>query len=446
MAVQHVFTRAQLREKLVRRLRGYYPAFTVDSSQAGTITSSDLTHVGEGGAQAALTGWWLMLTSGSHLGEVAAIRDHTVQEGNATITYSASAFGGEELPNGVKGFVLNRNPIVLHDVLNEACLELYPDLHVAMLDESNVISGLLLNPSVEVLDPAENNRFLHWDSPMSLVDVSDDIVIHGMRSAVLEPRGSTLSDSPDNDNMTQDVQLREAGARTNADFHFGCFVYAPAVRTVVIRLYDEDDNVVGEDSNDYAGEWTRLYCRGTDARKVGIRYTGESGTMARADAFFLDGGDLYRYRVPDNFIEWPSVVSIQQDQYHPNGPFTPITGWRRVTDGDDRYIVLDEYRNVAIYAGHYLRLEGRAPVGRDLVADDADDTARVEVNGPRAEALVEYATGLAKERFSEGVNFEAAEELRREARRHMDSAMMKLDRGDVRQPLSFNPAVSSKLV
>ena len=441
MAVMHSYTRGEIREKLVRRVRGYYPRFTVAAAtSAGTFTSYDATMLGEGARGSRLIGYWIMLTSGDYAGEVAHITHHSVALGVATISYSVHSFGGNALRAGTKGFFLQRNPEILHDVIDDACLELFPALHVPITDESMTVGGLLANPSLDVLDADRADHvFQEWDSPTTLVSASD-LAIHGRRCAMLQP--SELVD-----NLEQTLEERLAGVRTGAAHIAGCFVNAPEEQSVTIRLYDEDDNELGAHTNGRVGLWELLEVQGQDAVKVGIRYDGD-GT-ALVDAAYCYSGIYYRYALPDTFINWPHAISVQRDIYYPNGPFTAISGWRRVPQerGEKRYVVIDEFSSLLPFRrGHYLRFEGRAPVGRALIEDDADDDSIIEVNGPQSEVLVEQAAYLAKMRWAAGTNYDAAQELRRQAKYHMEHAQELLGRSTVREPMTMNPVLASKRV
>lgn len=420
------FTRAQVREKLLIRLLGYYPGITVDeNSTPSTVRSTDARYLPDGIENDGFEGSWLFLTSGDRLAEAGLITSYEISGNVGVLTIPEGIFGDAGLPEGTKAVITRRSPHSLHDVINAACLELYPALSADVRDESQTFSGALKNPSLEKATASAVPEWTVEGSP-TIEAVAEGL--HGGAVRITPSAGEAAR-------LTQLLDLSLTTAQNNSSITLGGFIRSTDRQDATISL-----GGVVEASSDYrfslSNVWGWTEVRGP-IPQGGQDVTAVIEIAAGADpvdldAFYAYGGTYRRYPVPDEFIDWPSAVYVQQDRFEPAGYYLPLSRWQRApTEDGERFIAFGPTVPVHAFSGLYLRMESRTAIGRELV--DGGDDAKIEVGDAQVEILIEKCMQLMKLRMAETEDRESANQLRREAAINEERVARLLRRGGSRK-------------
>ena len=78
----------------------------------------------------------------------------------------------------------------------------------------------------------------------------------------------------------------------------------------------------------------------------------------------------------------PVQVSVQDEEDHPDGSYTPVRNWHIEESGETRYLILDE----DLTPGRRLRLEGYG-----VLSTMSTDAGTTEVSAPRTQLIVARA-------------------------------------------------------
>jgi hypothetical protein len=264
-------------------------------------------------------------------------------------------------------YIVNFDPQIMTDAIQQATRTLYPHLYLPTRDETIVVDNLLANWDFENWDSTGSNSAVatSWAN-IGTPSTNDESsrVAHGSYSMSIAATGATEGIEQ---NIFTSVNINEVASKT---LHVRAWVWASVADAARIRVTYDGSNY--DSSNYHTGdsEWegpSLIYVDSdidADMTELTVSCEVTSGNTAYFDSVVAWIDNVSEYDLPSTVIRGPHKVYMQDQVQEPNGHYTPLA------------------RPVS---GRILRIEH---MGR-LTAPTS--SASVELDESRAELLVAQA-------------------------------------------------------
>ena len=300
---------------------------------------------------------WLLITSGTAIGE--ARRISTVSASTITVGLAYSA----QIASGVTYEVMTYDPDISHAALEQAIRLSYPKLYLPLRNETLIVDNLLANPDFET------GTFTSWvniGTPTNAANTNR--VIHGAQSASITASGATEGIEQ---NLLNALDFTDYAGKT---LHARAWLLATVASAGRMRVtfdgttYTNGPFHSGDD--DWEGPNTHLIdvTIPASATEATLSFEVTDGNVLLVDLAAAWVDPLTRYTVPTAFVYGPHLVRQQARRLEPQGDYLPLGPGNPPR------------------AGHLLQLEG---MGRLTVP--TTETTSVEVDENQAEYIVALA-------------------------------------------------------
>ena len=378
-------TRATLRQEVAQLLGDNQSLTTSSSGSSTTVKDTSLKNLPGGLDCCAFENYYVLITSGSASGEEKRVSQYTASCAMLTVQEAFSA----TIASCVT-YELHRHSVTdYHAAINDALVQVYPQIHKELIDETLVIDNLLSNADFETF---ASSNFTGWTATGSPTIVQEtSLVLHGCSSAKLTAGGSGST-------YYQDV-VTNVDELVNKSVKFEAWVSASCACSVRLRLdwngscIDSSDYHSGDGNSNFP-QWERLnISANVPSTATRIRATVDiaASKVAYIDGAWLRADRLYNYTVPSCF-DTVNDVLIQANICKPNGEYIQLSGRPQ--------------------EGHRLRLLGKKELS--ALSTDAGTT---EVTEPQvraiaalsarnlAQTLWQRASGDQRERYLEDLQY-----------------------------------------
>ena len=313
-----------------------------------------------------LTNKWLYMVSATNTainGSSRRISGIHASDGTITVIGAMAA----STSSGDTYYIVNFDPQIMTDAIQQATRTLYPHLYLPTRDETIVVDNLLANWDFENWDSTGSNSAVatSWAN-IGTPSTNDESsrVAHGSYSMSVAATGATEGIEQ---NIFTSVNINEVASKT---LHVRAWVWASVADAARIRVTYDGSNY--DSSNYHTGdsEWegpSLIYVDSdidADMTELTVSCEVTSGNTAYFDSVVAWIDNVSEYDLPSTVIRGPHKVYMQDQVQEPNGHYTPLA------------------RPVS---GRILRIEH---MGR-LTAPTS--SASVELDESRAELLVAQA-------------------------------------------------------
>jgi hypothetical protein len=380
-------TGKELRQLLSENIGDYRSLTTTSSGNVNklTLVDTELANLTEsdGGIQG-----YVAITSGTDDGAIRRILNgipgYTASGTIATVNLVFSAL----IASGVTYELHRFDPLIKRRAINRAIEQLYPILHLPLIDESLVVDNLLSNSGFETA--ASGNVHPSW-TKVGTPTITDETSIrrHLTNSAKIVASGAAegqtqtvqvnieeligkivASGAAEGQTQAVQVNIEELIGKT---VHAAFWVYTTARPWARIRV-DTDGGTTFLSSDYHTGtdQWELLKIAATipsGATQLALRLEVADTGTGYFDAGWMAVGPLYRYTLPTTMVTGPYRVYEQYSESNPQGPYYPIKG--------------------ALTKGHILRL-----IGKNYLSRPATDSATTEVDGARLNLIAAKAAEI----------------------------------------------------
>lgn len=313
-----------------------------------------------------LTNKWLYMVSATNTainGSSRRISGIHASDGTITVIGAMAA----STSSGDTYYIVNFDPQIMTDAIQQATRTLYPHLYLPTRDETIVVDNLLANWDFENWDSTGSNSAVatSWAN-IGTPSTNDESsrVAHGSYSMSIAATGATEGIEQ---NIFTSVNINEVASKT---LHVRAWVWASVADAARIRVTYDGSNY--DSSNYHTGdsEWegpSLIYVDSdidADMTELTVSCEVTSGNTAYFDGVVAWIDNVSEYDLPSTVVRGPHKVYMQDQVQEPNGHYTPLA------------------RPVS---GRILRIEH---MGR-LTAPTS--SASVELDESRAELLVAQA-------------------------------------------------------
>ena len=313
-----------------------------------------------------LTNKWLYIVSATNTTiNGSSRRISGIHDSNGTITVIGAMAASTS--SGDTYYIVNFDPQIMTDAIQQATRTLYPHLYLPTRDETIVVDNLLANWDFENWDSTGSNSAVatSWANigPPSTNDASSRVA-HGSYSMSVAATGATEGIEQ---NIFTSVNINEVASKT---LHARAWVWASVADAARIRVTYDGSNYDSSDYHTGDSEWegpSLIYVDSAidaDMTELTVSCEVTSGNTAYFDSVVAWIDNVSEYDLPSTVVRGPHKVYMQDQVQEPNGHYTPLA------------------RPVS---GRILRIEH---MGR-LTAPTS--SASVELDESRAELLVAQA-------------------------------------------------------
>jgi hypothetical protein len=356
-------TGKELRQLLSENIGDYRSLTTTSSGNVNklTLVDTELANLTEsdGGIQG-----YVAITSGTDDGAIRRILNgipgYTASGTIVTVNLVFSAL----IASGVTYERHRFDPLIKRRAINRAIEQLYPTLHLPLIDETLMVDNLLLNSQFQ--SAVSGGASPNWttDGTLTLTDETT-IIRHGTQSLkAVNSSGSVAAIE-----QTPTVSINEITGKTaTAKF----WVYATAASAVRLRWDWDGTTLFSGEYHTGEDEWQLLNAIATipdSATRLKCRLEVANGATVYFDTGYGAVGPVYRYTLPTAMITGPYRVYEQYSESNPQGPYYPING--------------------VLTKGHILRL-----IGKNYLSRPATDSVTTEVDGARLNLIAAKAAEI----------------------------------------------------
>ena len=313
-----------------------------------------------------LTNKWLYMVSATNTAiNGSSRRISGIHDSNGTITVIGAMAASTS--SGDTYYIVNFDPQIMTDAIQQATRTLYPHLYLPTRDETIVVDNLLANWDFENWDSTGSNSAVatSWAN-IGTPSTNDESsrVAHGSYSMSVAATGATEGIEQ---NIFTSVNINEVASKT---LHARAWVWASVADAARIRVTYDGSNYDSSDYHTGDSEWegpSLIYVDSAidaDMTELTVSCEVTSGNTAYFDSVVAWIDNVSEYDLPSTVVRGPHKVYMQDQVQEPNGHYTPLA------------------RPVS---GRILRIEH---MGR-LTAPTS--SASVELDESRAELLVAQA-------------------------------------------------------
>ena len=313
-----------------------------------------------------LTNKWLYIVSATNTTiNGSSRRISGIHDSNGTITVIGAMAASTS--SGDTYYIVNFDPQIMTDAIQQATRTLYPHLYLPTRDETIVVDNLLANWDFENWDSTGSNSAVatSWAN-IGTPSTNDESsrVAHGSYSMSVAATGATEGIEQ---NIFTSVNINEVASKT---LHARAWVWASVADAARIRVTYDGSNYDSSDYHTGDSEWegpSLIYVDSAidaDMTELTVSCEVTSGNTAYFDSVVAWIDNVSEYDLPSTVVRGPHKVYMQDQVQEPNGHYTPLA------------------RPVS---GRILRIEH---MGR-LTAPTS--SASVELDESRAELLVAQA-------------------------------------------------------
>ena len=313
-----------------------------------------------------LTNKWLYIVSATNTTiNGSSRRISGIHASNGTITVIGAMAASTS--SGDTYYIVNFDPQIMTDAIQQATRTLYPHLYLPTRDETIVVDNLLANWDFENWDSTGSNSAVatSWAN-IGTPSTNDESsrVAHGSYSMSVAATGATEGIEQ---NIFTSVNINEVASKT---LHARAWVWASVADVARIRVTYDGSNYDSSDYHTGDSEWegpSLIYVDSAidaDMTELTVSCEVTSGNTAYFDSVVAWIDNVSEYDLPSTVVRGPHKVYMQDQVQEPNGHYTPLA------------------RPVS---GRILRIEH---MGR-LTAPTS--SASVELDESRAELLVAQA-------------------------------------------------------
>ena len=313
-----------------------------------------------------LTNKWLYMVSATNTAiNGSSRRISGIHASNGTITVIGAMAASTS--SGDTYYIVNFDPQIMTDAIQQATRTLYPHLYLPTRDETIVVDNLLANWYFENWDTTGSNSAVatSWAN-IGTPSTNDESsrVAHGSYSMSVAATGATEGIEQ---NIFTSVNINEVASKT---LHARAWVWASVADAARIRVTYDGSNYDSSDYHTGDSEWegpSLIYVDSAidaDMTELTVSCEVTSGNTAYFDSVVAWIDNVSEYDLPSTVVRGPHKVYMQDQVQEPNGHYTPLA------------------RPVS---GRILRIEH---MGR-LTAPTS--SASVELDESRAELLVAQA-------------------------------------------------------
>ena len=313
-----------------------------------------------------LTNKWLYIVSATNTTiNGSSRRISGIHASNGTITVIGAMAASTS--SGDTYYIVNFDPQIMTDAIQQATRTLYPHLYLPTRDETIVVDNLLANWDFENWDSTGSNSAVatSWAN-IGTPSTNDESsrVAHGSYSMSVAATGATEGIEQ---NIFTSVNINEVASKT---LHARAWVWASVADAARIRVTYDGSNYDSSDYHTGDSEWegpSLIYVDSAidaDMTELTVSCEVTSGNTAYFDGVVAWIDNVSEYDLPSTVVRGPHKVYMQDQVQEPNGHYTPLA------------------RPVS---GRILRIEH---MGR-LTAPTS--SASVELDESRAELLVAQA-------------------------------------------------------
>jgi len=407
-------TAANARKLLSQGVGDWVTDTTSATSGAGTLVCSRLADR----ADDFYNEQFVMVTSGTALGNVRRISDFTGTTGTVTpyIAFSGSIAASVT-------FELHRiDPTEKDQSIIEACRDVYPYLRKEIVDKTLVGSNPLPNSHFEDW-VADTTKPDYWTTAGTGITIAANTTAENFRGGA---KSVALTRAGTNGYL----YISESEWPALLDFaNYNISVYSwvksSATAQVRIQVYTKAGTAGTEKTTNGTyhtggGEWEKLKNENitipSDLRDIEIRLSSDAAnTVCYLDNTYIIGFPTYKYIVPKQFVGWPTEISYQLDtststygcdDVDEQLPWEKLFSWKKIDDGTNKF-VLFPYQ---IPSGQKIIMKGHG-----YLSQPTGDTSNIELNQPDVKALVAYAAYLLYDRLASKPSAEDVGRLEKEA-------------------------------
>ena len=301
--------------------------FVSDSSSSGgsTTTLVDTSIYRE--AINTLTNKWLYMVSATNTTiNGSSRRISGIHDSNGTITVIGAM--AAITSSGDTYYIVNFDPQIMTDAVQQATRTLYPHLYLPTRDETIVVDNLLANWDFENWDSTGSNSAVatSWASITGSPNTNDESsrVAHGSYSMSFAATGAGQGIQQ---NIFTSVNINEVASKT---LHARAWVWARVADAARIRVTYDGSNY--DNSNYHTGdsEWegpSLIYIESAidaDMTELTISCEVTSGNTAYFDGVVAWIDNVSEYDLGSTVIRGPHKVYMQDQVQEPNGHYTPL--------------------------------------------------------------------------------------------------------------------------
>jgi hypothetical protein len=336
-----------------------YRSLTASANGAAdgtTLVDTSLRNLRGGREDDTFEDWYVLITSGSALGEERKVRQSRFTSDTLTFDEAFSV----QIASAVTYELSSISAAEKHAALLEAIRQLTEDVPLRIIDESLIVDNLLLNPSFEIFSATFTN-WTNTGTPTLSQDTSN--VLHLTNAASITASGAAEG--------IQQTVIPNVKDVTGRAVTFGCMVRATAADKARIRLLWGSSAYQSHDYHDGFDEYQHqeiTIAIPSTATEVTAVLEVADGATALFEASYLHVQPLYRYTLPTTLKESPRYISQQAEVGRPDGLFLPVG------------------RNTDLIAGRILRLEGKGTLN-----EPSSDTDTAQIGAPHVAIVVALA-------------------------------------------------------
>jgi hypothetical protein len=273
-----------------------------------------------------LTNKWLYIVSATNTTiNGSSRRISGIHASNGTITVIGAMAASTS--SGDTYYIVNFDPQIMTDAIQQATRTLYPHLYLPTRDETIVVDNLLANWDFENWDSTGSNSAVatSWAN-IGTPSTNDESsrVAHGSYSMSVAATGATEGIEQ---NIFTSVNINEVASKT---LHARAWVWASVADAARIRVTYDGSNY--DSSNYHTGdsEWegpSLIYVDSAidaDMTELTVSCEVASGNTAYFDGVVAWIDNVSEYDLPSTVIRGPHKVYMQDQVQEPNGHYTPL--------------------------------------------------------------------------------------------------------------------------
>ena len=273
-----------------------------------------------------LTNKWLYIVSATNTTiNGSSRRISGIHASNGTITVIGAMAASTS--SGDTYYIVNFDPQIMTDAIQQATRTLYPHLYLPTRDETIVVDNLLANWDFENWDSTGSNSAVatSWAN-IGTPSTNDESsrVAHGSYSMSVAATGATEGIEQ---NIFTSVNINEVASKT---LHARAWVWASVADAARIRVTYDGSNYDSSDYHTGDSEWegpSLIYVDSAidaDMTELTVSCEVTSGNTAYFDSVVAWIDNVSEYDLPSTVVRGPHKVYMQDQVQEPNGHYTPL--------------------------------------------------------------------------------------------------------------------------
>ncbi len=273
-----------------------------------------------------LTNKWLYIVSATNTTiNGSSRRISGIHASNGTITVIGAMAASTS--SGDTYYIVNFDPQIMTDAIQQATRTLYPHLYLPTRDETIVVDNLLANWDFENWDSTGSNSAVatSWAN-IGTPSTNDESsrVAHGSYSMSVAATGATEGIEQ---NIFTSVNINEVASKT---LHARAWVWASVADVARIRVTYDGSNYDSSDYHTGDSEWegpSLIYVDSAidaDMTELTVSCEVTSGNTAYFDGVVAWIDNVSEYDLPSTVVRGPHKVYMQDQVQEPNGHYTPL--------------------------------------------------------------------------------------------------------------------------